>query len=176
MKRSARNAPGSPLWNHYRCRDEKWLALALTQADRYWPIICNLLGIEQYESDPRFSNMEVRRENSRACVEILDEAFSRRNRDEWLNLFRKGDIICAPVFTTNDVVDDNQAMENGYLTRFDHPVWGEVKWVGSPVSFSKMACGPRHEAPELGQHTEEILLEIGYKWDDIEKLRRNEVI
>ncbi|MDO8673263.1 MAG: CoA transferase, partial [Dehalococcoidia bacterium] len=76
-----------------------------------------------------------------------------------------------------DLVQDPQVIANNYLIDFDHPTLGKVKAVAPPVSLSETPGGIRLPAPEFGQHTEEVLIEVcGYTWEDLEKLREDEVI
>ena len=74
------------------------------------------------------------------------------------------------------MINDPQVLANDYITQFDHPVWGRIKMLGFPWAFQETAASVRREAPVLGQHTEEILLELGYSWDDITKLKEEEII
>jgi len=130
-------------------------------------------------ADPRFCDMASRRGHSEECVRILDSIFATRPRDEWLKLFREGpgEVICGPVNDLEDLVNDPQAQANDYVLDFNHPVFGPIKMPGVPVGFSKTPGGVRREAPEHGQHTEEVLMEVlGYSWEDIAKLRVEEVI
>jgi crotonobetainyl-CoA:carnitine CoA-transferase CaiB-like acyl-CoA transferase len=108
----------------------------------------------------------------------MDKTFATKTREEWLKVLAEaGDLVFECVHTISDVVNDPQALANGYITEFQHPVWGPVKVVGSPVRFSKTPAAVQREAPEFGQHTEEILNEIlGYSWDEITKLKDEEVI
>ena len=69
-----------------------------------------------------------------------------------------------------------QVTANDYITEYDHPALGKVNMVGFPIHMSKTPLSVRMPAPELGQHTEEVLLELGYSWEDIVKLREEEVI
>ena len=81
------------------------------------------------------------------------------------------------LFRSLELTQDPQVLANDYVTEFNHPVFGPTKTVGFPIGFSKTPCSIRREAPELGQHTEEILTEIlSYTWDDIAKLKEAEVI
>ena len=108
----------------------------------------------------------------------MDKVFITKTRDEWLNILeRAGDLIFEPVNTISDVVEDPQVLANEYITDFNHPVFGKFKVIGIPVKFSKTPGQITREAPEFGQHTEEVLTEIlGYSWDDITKLKEEEVI
>ena len=75
-----------------------------------------------------------------------------------------------------EVANDPQALANNYFIHADHPVWGRIKMTGFPWDFSETPASWRQEAPELGQHTEEILLEMGYSWDDISRFKEEESI
>ena len=75
-----------------------------------------------------------------------------------------------------EVAVDSQIIENDYVVDFEHPTHGPVKLVGSPVHLSKTPAEIRMPAPEFGQHTEEVLLELGYSWEEIGKLNGEEVI
>jgi len=176
MKRPSRKSAGNPLWNHYQCSDGKWLALANPHADIKWPALCRILAITELEKDPRFVDLDTRAENSAEIISILDDAFAGKNRDDWLLLLEEEGIICAPLNTISDIVVHPQVLANDYITDFDHPVWGKVKIAGCPVVFSETPAGPQKEAPELGQHTEEILLEMGYDWDEINSYKDMRVI
>ena len=167
---------GNPLFNHYRCRDGNWIALSSLEADRFWADFCYVLGIDYIEKDPKYENMEVRSKNSEALIVILDRVFATKPRSEWVRILREKGIICGPVNTISEVIGDPQVLANDYVIDFDHPTWGKTKAVGLPVNFSKTPGAIRSSAPELGLHTEEILLHIGYTMDEIAALREQEVI
>jgi crotonobetainyl-CoA:carnitine CoA-transferase CaiB-like acyl-CoA transferase len=168
----------NPLWNYYKCSDNKWIALAELQADRAWPIVCRALGMQALEKDPRFDSLETRAKNAAELISIMDKVFATKTRDDWLKtLEQAGDLIFEPVNTISDAVEDPQVLANDYITDFNHPVWGKVKALGIPVKFSKTPGRITREAPEFGQHTEEVLTEVlGHTWDDIAKLKEEEVI
>jgi len=174
----SRDAVANPLWSHYRCRDGKWICLAHLQADRYWPSFCRAIGREDWGKDPRFANAMAREKSSREIIKVLDEVFATRTAKEWMeHLKSQGDFICYIVNTVSDLPNDPQALVNEYIINYDHPVLGKVKTVGFPVQFSKTPPSLRCPAPELGQNTEEVLSEYaGYTWDEIEELKKREVI
>ncbi|MGA2463214.1 MAG: CoA transferase [Thermodesulfobacteriota bacterium] len=175
--RVSRKKAYNPLWNIYQCGDQKWIALAMLQPDRYWSIFCQALHLNHLVEDPRFKDMEARRKNCEELITILDAVFLKKSCAEWLKILKNAvDIICSPVNTLEDLITDSQVLENEYIAEFDHPALGKIKTVGMPVKFSKSPGRLRLPAPEFGQHTEEILLEKGYDWEDIIRLRDEEII
>ena len=175
--KTVRKKAGNPLWNHYQCGDGKWIALAALQPDRFWPLACKGLGLEELERDPRFDSMGNRQKNCEELVSILDNTFASKTRDEWVKRLKEAGMIYGIVNDIPDLKEDPQVLENDYITSFDHPVWGQIKTVGHPITFEKNPMSLRREAPEFGQHTEEILVELlGYSWDEITKLKDEEVI
>lgn len=175
--RVSRKKAYNPLWNIYKCGDNKWIALAMLQPDRYWSTLCRALGLDQLLDDPRFNNMESRRKNCEELIAIFDQVVITKSSTEWLKILKSaGDIICSPVNTLGDLLTDPQVVENEYITEFDHPTLGKIKAVGMPVRFSRSPGKLRLPAPEFGQHSEEILLELGYTWDEIAGFKDGEVI
>ena len=179
MARHSRTRARNPLANVYQCKDGEWLALAEPQSDRFWPQFCKAMGIESLEKDPRFSDEWKRTDNNKELIVILDKMFAEKTRAEWVDIFQrqgKQFIAWERVQTVPDLIDDPQVIANRYLVDFNHPVLGNIRVQPFPIGFGKAPVGPRTHAPEFGQHTEEVLLEIGYTWDDITRLQDEEVI
>lgn len=176
--RTRRTRELNPLWNMYQCSDGKWLVLGMLQPDKRWPIVCRALGIEHLEKDPRFEDTMKRAENCEELIAIMDEVFITRSVPEWMKILKgTGDIICCPVQTLSDLVSDPQVLANDYIVDANHEILGPVKVPGIPIQFSETPGAITCEAPELGQHTEEILIEVGgYDWEDIAQLREEGVI
>lgn len=173
----ARSKAGNPLWNYYLCRDGKWIALAALSSDKFWPNLCKALALGDLLQDRRFNSMENRRANAAELVALLDNAFSQRDRNEWTELLKRDGMIYGIVNDIPDLKNDPQVLENDYITNFNHPVWGQIKTVGFPITFEKTPMSLRREAPEFGQHTEEILRDVlGYSWEEITLLKDKETI
>jgi len=178
LPREDRRKVANPLWNHYQCADGKWLVLGMLQPDRRWPFVCKALGIEHLEKDPRFENMDKRRENSEELISIMDKIFITKPSAKWMRILKDaGDIICTPVQSLSDLVNDPQVLANEYITEFNHKVLGSIKTMGIPIRLSKTPGAIKCEAPEFGEHTEEVLIEVGgYTWEEIAKFKEQEVI
>ena len=86
--RNTRANAYNPLWNHYRCADDKWISLAMLQPDRYWKDFCEVIGKPELIEDPRFAEVKTRGKNSAALVAIFDEVFATRPRDEWMRVLK----------------------------------------------------------------------------------------
>jgi len=167
-----------PLWNHYMCSDNKWIAIALIQSDKYWHEFCEVLDIGFFENDPQFETERKREENSQRLISLLDKIFITRSRKDWLKRFReKGDFVIAPVNTLEDLIADPQMLENNYILKYEHPDLGSIKMVGFPVRMKKTPVSPTGSAPHIGEHTYEVLSEIAeYTEEEIKDLREQEII
>jgi crotonobetainyl-CoA:carnitine CoA-transferase CaiB-like acyl-CoA transferase len=177
--RHTRRRTKNPLTNHYRCGDDKWLLFAEIQADRFWPEFCRALGLDELIDDERFATaMGGRREHAEELIDILDRTLATKPRDEWLTIFEEQRVPFAysPVHDYDDVLADRQVLDNDYVVDFDHPAAGNVQVMGYPVRFSENPASIIREAPEFGQHTEEVLRELGYSWEDIASLREQRVV
>jgi crotonobetainyl-CoA:carnitine CoA-transferase CaiB-like acyl-CoA transferase len=169
--REIRAEAGNPMYNHYRCGDDKWIAVAHLQPERYWPLFCKAMGITELEQDPKFSTVEARGIHKQELIKILDEKFASRTRDEWMNQLKQAGCISTPVQSLAEVADDPQAYANNYMIEVDHPEWGKLKQVGFPWDFSETPAAWTKRAPKLGEHTEEILLELGYSQEEIARMK-----
>ena len=176
LGRHERTKAGNPLWNNYHAKDDRWFWLAMLQSDPSWPSLCQSIDKPELERDPRFNVSRVRAENCEELIYIMDTVFNTQNRDEWEQRFRKHDVIYGRVDTPLEVINDPQAKANNFFPTIDHPVAGESPLVATPVYFPQNPASIREPAPEVGQHTEEILLELGYTWDDIGQLNEQGVI
>jgi CoA:oxalate CoA-transferase len=174
--RRVRAKAGNPIYNHYKCKDNKWLVLAHLQPDVYWPKVCRALGIQDMEKDPRFDSVEKRTENAGELIAIMDARFATKTREAWINILQAEDCICTPVQSPYEVSNDQQALANNYFINIDHPDWGKTKLVGFPWWFSETPASWRRKAPGLGEHTEEIMTEAGFTPEEIKNYKKHGII
>lgn len=178
MARHSRHSTKNPLTNFYRCKDDKWILFAEIQSDRYWSEFCEVVGIIEYQDNERFSDSMKRRENAAELVSILDMVIGSKTREEWIEIFKSKEVHFAYEVINNvsDLINDRQMLENEFIVPFNHAIFGDVRLLNFPVKFNATPASIKSHAPELGEHTEEVLLEIGFSWEDIARLRDEEVI
>lgn len=174
--REKRSEAGNPLYNHYCCKDGKWLAIAHLAPDRYWRQVCTAVGLEECVDDPRFTSIESRGKHAKELVALLDARFARKTREEWVKTLKEAGCIFTPIQTLTEVTQDPQAHANEYFIEVDHPEWGKQNLLGFPWSFSETPASWRRPAPKMGQHTDEVLGNLGYSREEIEGLRKEGTI
>jgi crotonobetainyl-CoA:carnitine CoA-transferase CaiB-like acyl-CoA transferase len=171
-----RQSPGNPLVNNYKTSDGRWIYLCLLQTDRYWGELCQVLGRPELAEDPRFASAALISTNREACVAELDAAFGKRTVNEWEERFAAFSGAWGIALTPAEIPSHLQAEPNGYLPEVEGANGAKFRVVAAPMQFDQEHVAVRGPAPELGQHTEEILLEVGYGWDEITAYREAGVL
>ena len=161
-----RTQPMNPIVNSYRTKDGRWLFLNMLQADRFWPDLCRRLGRADLVADPRFADARARFENRAECLQALDAIFAERTLAEWRAQLADAEGVWAPMQTARELPADVQAAANGYFPAVDRGDGTSFQLVANPVQFDERSPELR-PAPDLGQHTEELLLDLGLSWEDI---------
>ena len=166
----------NPLWNTYQTKDKRWLEFILLDTDRFWSPLCKAIEREDLEKDQRFNSDQNRVENSQSLISILDEVLATRTMTEWAERFDEYGLVWEAETTIPEVLSDPQVSENNYITEVEHPSGNPFKLLRIPFQFSETPVHPRSPAPELGQHTEEVLLELGYDRNRLSELKEQRVI
>ena len=165
-------APPNPLINAYTAGDGRRFWLLGLQADRHWPDILRAIDRPGWAGDPRFGSIELRWQHSAELVAELGALFATRPLSEWAEIFDRENVWWAPVQHVHETISDPQAQAAGAFVDVPAADGGEpVAMVASPADFSGTPWAPRSMPPEFGQHTEEVLLELGYDWDKIIELK-----
>ena len=171
LLRRSRLRAVDPLINTYCCSDGIWFLLVMPNSDVNWAKLCNAIGHPELIDDPRFITLEDRVGNAPATIPLLDEIFAEKTMAGWTPIFEDSGVIYAPVRDLVDALSDPQVELNDMLRTLNHPEHGPYKVLNTPVHLEDTDIGPKSPSPELGQHTEEVLLEMGYSWEDITRLQ-----
>ncbi|MDA0815405.1 MAG: CoA transferase [Chloroflexi bacterium] len=174
-RRAGRGHPQAGiLWNTFPASDG-YFAMAGVREDR-WSAFADLVGAPELGADPRFDTPAHRNEHRGPLLARLDAIFCTRPVREWMELLATIDIACGPVQDYSQVATDPQVLANEYVREMDHPHMGPIRYVNTPIRFSDTPVVNQGAEPVLGQHTEEVLLELGYDWPQITELREQGAI
>ncbi len=165
-----------PLRNNFQCKDGKWIASAHHPTEKFWTTFCEATKQFELESDPRFVDEDARSHNCAELIEHFDMVFATKDRDDWLEILSNAGLMFSPIQDIEDVPNDPQAIANDYIVDFDHPRFGKVYVPGFPIDFSSFSAGIRKSAPGIGEHTDEILSELGISSEEISDLKKCGVV
>jgi len=172
----SRKKPPSALVTPFKCRDGEWFMPCVFDYDRYWPDFCKAIDREDLIKDERYSTTQAAFKNSESLMVLLDEIFITKDRDEWIDLFIKADIAHDKLQHFKDVIVDEQAWANDFLYEYTYP--NEEKGVlpAPPIQFEEMGRPDHKRAPLIGEHSREVLQEMGYSDEKINELAKDKVI
>jgi CoA:oxalate CoA-transferase len=162
-------------YTNYECADGKHMAIA-ANTQEFWERMCDALDAAWLKTDERFANPWGRAKNKDSLVEELERIFRARPLDAWLEPFERADVPHAPVLDYAGMADHPQYWANDYLVEIDTPHLGRMRVPGPPIHMSATPPRIQGAGPILGVHTEEILLEAGYTWEDIEQFKESGAI
>jgi crotonobetainyl-CoA:carnitine CoA-transferase CaiB-like acyl-CoA transferase len=175
MRAGGRGPMPNPLVGTYRTKDARHVMLVFLEADRYWADFCRVVGRPELAEDARFVDLATRRENAEACMAELDALFAERALDEWKQVLSRLDAPWAPVQSVEELVEDPQVLANGYVGDVTLDDGTTYRLPAVPVQLDEQGP-PLRRAPEHGEHTEMVLLDLGYDWDRILALKEAKVI
>ena len=132
--------------------------------------MCDLMGVPEAKTDPRFDVREHRFGHRQEAWEVMVEGFLEHDRDEWVGILRENGFCVVPVLDYEEVSKADHLWETGLLVNVDHPVYGETEQVGCPIKFGESPWSVERGAPVYGEHTREILEELGYDGGRIDEL------
>src|SRR3972149_4185124 len=154
--------------------EEGWISV-LRNTDKFWKALIERMGLPGLGQDPRFTGFPDRFAHKSELVAILQARFVEKTTAEWLALLR-GHVPCAPVNTVAQALEDEQVCARGMIVEVDHPHFGRIREVASPIRTEGEIRHPA-PAPALGEHSEAILTGIlGYGSQTIARLQAEGVI
>jgi crotonobetainyl-CoA:carnitine CoA-transferase CaiB-like acyl-CoA transferase len=150
--------------------EDGWIVVACL-IQKFWINLCHSIGRDELADDPRFITNADRVRNRAELVPMLEEAFAGRSSAHWLDLLEAGDVPCGPVNRLEEVFADPQVVNNQMKLVLDHPQQGEVVTVNNPIHLSSTPPRPWGYPPAIGEHSDEVLAELGYDAESIRALR-----
>jgi len=174
--RPQRRTMGNPIRNLYPTRDKRWVMLGMTNAQHYWPGFCKAIGRAELENDPKFSTYKARSQNATELVDIIDSIFRTKTYAEWIEILSANRLVWSPVKTPLEVTQDEQAIANDFFTEWNHPKHGKIKVLNNPIKLSKTPTEIKMRAPDLGEHTSQIMKKLGYSEAEIAKMKEGGIV
>jgi crotonobetainyl-CoA:carnitine CoA-transferase CaiB-like acyl-CoA transferase len=166
----------NPTWNIYQGSDGKWFVLGILN-DSAWPEFTRVMNRPEWLTDQKYCDLAARMANAPAIIEELQAILAEHPASYWVELFTGNDLVAGPVNDYSDLLYDPQTLGNSYIVSVPRGDGGPlVQMVGCPITLTRTPAELRSLAPEFDQHTEEVLLELGYGWEEMESLRGGGVI
>lgn len=161
--------------NRYPCGDGKWIVLNMPN-NSAWPLLCKTIGCEHALDDERFQDLRGRFKNMPEIVAMIDEALSKKSRDEWGEIFDEAGMIWGPVLGLHEVVVDPQAEALGLFPTITSPEIGDYTTVANPMKFKTADVDPQRPHPKVGEHTRATLDSAGVSAGHIDQLIADGII
>jgi cinnamoyl-CoA:phenyllactate CoA-transferase len=154
----------------HKTKDGRWVQIALPQYDHFWPIFCGVIGRAELADDARYFPQTNAQENLEEIYGIVGDEFAKRTAEEWQTLLAEADLPFSVCLTWDEILRDEQAWANDYLTNVTFRNGVTRAMVRTPVTFADTPLPPYESAAYLGEHTKEVLARLGYSDAQIEAM------
>jgi len=162
--------PLTPISASYCCKDGEWITLTILDYARDWPKFCAAIGREDLVSNEKYNKPEAGKQNSEELVQLIAGIFETQDREYWIKMMTKYDLPFGKTQHIIETMKDPLAWENQYLVNFTYESGNTTVMPCTPVQFGGNKAAPCEKAPQLGEHTKEVLAEIGYSAEQINEL------
>ena len=173
VENTGRGTKGA-LAEKYKCKDGRWFILVMLNEEREWPLLLRCLKREEVNDDKRFNTREGRAKNSLELMKILDEEFLSKDWGQLKELFEKSGVTFGSISEPYDHINDQQIAENEFFTKFTDKE--DLLTIDSPIFMKNEKKRKPQTAPEIGEHTRQILEELDYNETEIDKLESKKII
>jgi len=173
VENTGRGTKGA-LAEKYKCKDGRWFILVMLNEEREWPLLLRCLKREDVNDDKRFNTREDRAKNSLELMKILDEEFLSKDWGQLKELFEKSGVTFGSISEPYDHINDQQIADNEFFTKFTDKE--DLLTVDSPIFMKDEKKRKPQTAPEIGEHTRQILEELNYDKNEIDKLENKKII
>ena len=159
----------------FMCQDGNYINVAVG-SERLWERFCKAMNREDLFDHPDYAKNGERLRNRSKLVPLLQEEFLKKEVHSWVQQLEEGGVPCGPINELSDVFADPHVLSRGMVLEIPHPTLGQVKQTGVPIKFSRTHGSVDRHPPLLGEHTREILLQLGYSEDETNRLGEDDVI
>ena len=154
---------------------DKWITVGASNQNT-WLMLLKAINRQDLQEDEKFSSNLNRKENINELVDILNSELIKKTSDEWLKIFDNNGLPCGPINSITEMFEDPQTIHREMLIEVDNKKAGKSKAIGMPIKFSKSKTEKSKGAPNLGEHTREVMLNFGYKHEEIDDFYNRKVI
>jgi len=174
-KRMGSAHPSIVPYQAFRDRNGKYFIVAAAN-DRLWQALCKALGLEHLINDPRFKTNKDRVKNRNLLIPLLEEVFKKKPREYWIKILEEAGVPSAPVYELDEVFNDIYIKNSGIIVEMNHSKLGKVKQLAEPMLINGTRPCSNLPPPILGEHTIEILRDLGYSDEDIRKMKEAGIV
>ena len=154
---------------------DKWITVGASNQNT-WLMLLKAINRQDLQENEMFSSNLSRKKNTTQLVDILNTELLKKTSDEWLKIFDNNGLPCGPINSITEMFEDPQTIPREMIIEVDNKIAGKSKAIGMPIKFSKSKTEKSKGAPNLGEHTREIMLSFGYKHEEIEDFYNRKVI
>ena len=143
---------------------------------KMWLVVCEAIGRMDLHDHPDYNTPEGRAKNRKALNEQMTRALKTKSSAEWVDIMNKGGVPCGPIYRMDEVFADPQVKHMQIRAEVDHPRLGKIGLINQPIKLSRTPAKLATATPERGEHTQEVLLEIGFTKNDVDEFKSKGIV